>query len=132
MKTTPLARNAAKRLFRNCWVQGQLDADRVRQTMQAMIARKPRYYMAILTLFVRLVRLALEHRAARVDSPIPLPLPFRTQLESDLARRYGPGLEWSYAEDPAWIGGVRIQVGSDVYDGTLRGRLAALREQFNS
>jgi len=130
MKTTSLARHAAKRLFRSCWVQGQLDEDRVRQTVQAVIARKPRHYLAVLTLFVRLVRLALEHRSAHVDSAIPLPLPFRTTIESDLAGRYGPGLEWSYADDPAWIGGVRIQVGSDVYDGTLRGRLAALLEQF--
>jgi F0F1-type ATP synthase delta subunit len=31
-----------------------------------------------------------------------------------------------FAVDPALIGGLRIQVGSDVYDGSIRARLATL------
>ncbi len=40
------------------------------------------------------------------------------------------GLTISFAQNPALIGGLRIQVGSDVYDGSVRARLESLRETF--
>ena len=43
---------------------------------------------------------------------------------------YGRGLLMSYADNPALVGGVRITVGSDVYDGSIKGRLTALSERF--
>jgi F0F1-type ATP synthase delta subunit len=36
----------------------------------------------------------------------------------------------SYGSNPALLGGVRITVGSDVYDGSVKGRLTALEERF--
>jgi F-type H+-transporting ATPase subunit delta len=39
-------------------------------------------------------------------------------------------LNISYAQNPALIGGLRIQVGSDVYDGSVQARLNDLRENF--
>ena len=36
----------------------------------------------------------------------------------------------SFAENPALIGGMRIRVGSDVYDGSVRARLAALEARL--
>jgi len=39
-----------------------------------------------------------------------------------LATLYGPGLNASFTHSPALIGGVRIRVGSDVYDGSVRGK----------
>jgi F-type H+-transporting ATPase subunit delta len=47
-----------------------------------------------------------------------------------VARRYGAGLQPSFEVDPALIGGLRIRVGSDVYDGSLRARLAALQTRL--
>ena len=47
-------------------------------------------------------------------------------IQADLARVYGPGLNTSFALNLDLIGGVRIRVGSDVYDGSVRARLAAL------
>ena len=57
---------------------------------------------------------------AEVESAVPLPADMRAQLEAGVARLYGPGIVTSFAEDPTLIGGVRITVGSDVYDGTFR------------
>jgi F-type H+-transporting ATPase subunit delta len=36
----------------------------------------------------------------------------------------------SFAENPALIGGMRVRVGSDVYDGSVRTALLALEERF--
>jgi F-type H+-transporting ATPase subunit delta len=65
-----------------------------------------------------------------VESATPLGQDLKTNLESALARTYGPGLSISYAENASLIGGMRIKVGSDVYDGSVRARLAALEASF--
>ena len=54
----------------------------------------------------------------------------RAGIQAGLARRYGPGLSTAFAQRPALIGGMRIQVGSDVYDGSVRAGLAALEKSF--
>jgi F-type H+-transporting ATPase subunit delta len=38
----------------------------------------------------------------------------------------------SFAENPALIGGMRVKIGSDVYDGSVRAALEALEERFGT
>jgi len=130
MKISKQARRSAKQLFASCRVKGLLDEARVRQAVQAVIANKPRGYLAILSHFQRLVRLDVERRTARVESFIPLPLARQSVLQENLARRYGPGLDVAFVRNPDLIGGLRVKVGSDVLDGTIRARLAVLEESF--
>ena len=59
-----------------------------------------------------------------------MPPEIRADLQAGLARVYGPGLNTAFTHSPELIGGMRIQVGSDVYDGSVRGRLAALAARF--
>jgi len=47
-----------------------------------------------------------------------------------LGRVYGPGLIFDFRQSAALIGGMRIKVGSDVYDGSVQARLNALVESF--
>jgi F-type H+-transporting ATPase subunit delta len=61
-----------------------------------------------------------------VESAVPLEIGIREGLAAGVTRRYGPGLKTAFADNPALIGGLRIKVGSDIYDGSLRTRLAAL------
>jgi F-type H+-transporting ATPase subunit delta len=130
MKITKQARREAKELFRSCVVGGLLDENRVRQAMQQVLQTKPRGYIAILTHFHRLVKLDIEKRTARVESAAPLSSDLQTQIQTGLARSYGKGLDISFAQNPELIGGLRIRVGSDVYDGSVQGRLAELQESF--
>jgi F0F1-type ATP synthase delta subunit len=39
-------------------------------------------------------------------------------------------LTTSFKENPALIAGMRIKVGSDVYDGSIQAHLAAIEESF--
>jgi F-type H+-transporting ATPase subunit delta len=130
MKLTKQARREAKELFRSCVVGGLLEENRVRQAVQQVLQTKPRGYLAILTHFLRLVKLDIERRTARVESAAPLASDLQTQIQTSLARSYGKGLDISFAQNPELIGGVRIKVGSDVYDGSVQGRLAELQESF--
>ena len=54
----------------------------------------------------------------------------RRDLEKQIAGLTGGQVEAQFEEDGSLIGGAIIQVGSTVYDGSLRGRLERLREEL--
>jgi F-type H+-transporting ATPase subunit delta len=126
MKITKQARRDAKQLFRSCTAGGVLDEGRVRQIVTQVIAMKPRGYVAILSHFQRLIKLELERRTATVESAGPLSPELQANVTSQLGRLYGQGLNISFAENPGLIGGLRIKVGSDVFDGSVKARLTEL------
>ena len=130
MKVSKQSRREAKQLFRSSFVDGMLDENRARDVVRRVVAAKPRGYLAILTHFQRLVKLDQERRTARVESATPLANDARATVQAHLTQAYGPGLNIQFAENPALIGGMRIKVGSDVYDGSVQARLAALQEAF--
>ena len=130
MKISKQSRREAKQLFRSCFSDGRLNEDRARQAVSAVIAQKPRGYVAILSQFQRLVKLDVERRTAKVESAATLSTEQQTAVRDNLGRKYGTGLDISFAENPALLGGLRIHVGSDVYDGSVRARLDDLREAF--
>ena len=130
MKISKQARREAKELFRACVSNGLLDENRTRQAVTRVLDAKPRGYLTILSHFQRLVKLDIERRTARVESAVPLPPDLQASVQNSLARVYGAGLKISFAQNPALIGGMRVKIGSDVYDGTVQARLAALKESF--
>ena len=130
MKSNKRAQREAKRLFRTCLAHGLLDENRARRTAYETAATGQRDRVPILAHFLRLVRFyAAEHTAA-IESAAPLPGDVGVDLRASLARRYGRDLAATFTVHPQLIGGVRIQVGSDVYDGTVRAGLAALEKSF--
>jgi F-type H+-transporting ATPase subunit delta len=130
MKASRQARREAKELFRLCLVDGVLDVARVRQAVTQLTKNKPRGYLGTLSAFRRLITLDAEEHTARIESATPLSPELQARLRAGLTRLYGPGLSTSFTHNSELIGGVRMQVGSDVYDGTVKGRLAALERSF--
>ena len=130
MKINKRARREAKQLFRLCLVDSLLDENRVRQVVQRVSAAGHRDWRAILSHFGRLVKLDLARHTATIESAAPLSADLRVSTEAGLTRRYGPGLTTTFAHRPSLIGGMRIQVGSDVYDGSVRAGLTALEKGF--
>jgi F-type H+-transporting ATPase subunit delta len=126
MNATRKVRRGARRLLRLCLVCGRLDDDRVREAAERIAASRRRGALGVLTYFHRLVRLDRERHLVVVESAAPLDIGIREGLTAGVARRYGPGLKTAFSHNPALIAGLRIKVGSDVYDGSLRTRLAAL------
>lgn len=130
MKTNRQTQREAKRLFHVCLVDGLLDESHVRQVVQRMVDAGGTGNLKVVSRFQRLVRLARAARSAKVESASPLHGDTRTTIESGLERMYGRGLLTTYADNPTLLGGVRVTVGSDVYDGSIQGRLAELEEKF--
>ena len=132
MKISKQARRDAKELLRACRVNGLLDDAKVRQVVQQVIAAKPRGYIAILSHFQRLVKLDLDRRTARVESPFPLAEPQQATIRANLARRYGDGLIFAFSQNPGLLAGLRVRVGSDVFDGSVQARLAGLQASLQA
>ena len=130
MKISKQAQRDARQLFRSCHVNNLLDENRVRQTVSLLSEKKPRGYVEILSRLHRLVKLDLEQHTARVESATSLPADLQVEVTGEIKRKYGAGLSLSFAQNPALIGGLRIQVGSDLYDGSVKMRLEKLQQSF--
>jgi F-type H+-transporting ATPase subunit delta len=130
MKISKQAQRDARQLFRSCHVSGLLDEGRVRQVVTLLVAQKPRGYVGILSRLLRLVKLDLERHAASVESATPLPASSQLELTNRLKSIYGAGVSISFSQNPALLGGLRIQVGSDLYDGSVKMRLEKLEQSF--
>lgn len=130
MKANRKARRIARELFRLCLVDGALDEERARFVSQRIGASGRRGALPVLADFQRLVRLDRDRHTAIVESATPLGGTLRNEIRAGLAKQYGVQLETVFEENPALIGGVRIKVGSHVYDGSIRARLAALEIQL--
>src|SRR5262245_1413882 len=119
-------RRTARRLFQMCVSSGRLDEGRVRTAAARVATSRRRGSMAILWEFLRLVRVDIDRYTAHIASAAPLPRDLEAAIVARLNQVYGAGVRTIFAVDPALIGGLRIQVGSDVYDGSIRTRLSAL------
>lgn len=127
MKISREARRLARELFGMSFVDGRLDTTRVSAVADEVLAKKPRHYHQVLKEYTRLVRLEMDKRRARVESAVELPAEQAAAIESGLRQRFGDDISITFHHNPALIGGLRVQVGSDVWDGSIKSRLEVLR-----
>ena len=130
MKTTKQSQREARQLFRFCIADGNIDESRVRLVAQNILQSKRRGYLLLLGRFKRLLEQEYARHQAKIESAVPLPSDLQARVETGLTSVYGSGLSWLFVHNPALIGGVRIKVGSDVYDGSVRSGLAELARNF--
>jgi len=130
MRANKKVKRTARGLFRFCVVDGVLNHERTRQVARALASSRHRGSLRVLSDFQRLVRLEHDRHTALVESATPLAENLRQGIQTGLARTYGETLEMSFGENPALIGGIRIRVGSDVYDGSIRAKLTALASRL--
>src|SRR5580658_10725215 len=99
MKISKQARRDARELFRTCMVRDALDENRARKAVDAVVQTKPRGYIAILSHLQRLFRLEVARRTATIESATALPPQVVAEIQSDLTRQYGPGLEFHFTQN---------------------------------
>jgi F-type H+-transporting ATPase subunit delta len=131
MTRSKRTKRVARSLFRLCVADGgTVDDARARLVAQRLAASGRRTSLPLLSEFARLVRLEHDRRSAIVESAAPLSDAIRDRVQADLARLYGQRVRARFEANPALIGGMRVTVGSDVYDGSIRARLAALERRL--
>ena len=130
MRLNKEIRRLSREMLRASFTDGQLDRGKVASLVQSLIARQPRHYIDILQHYKRLLRLELQKRHAVIESAVKLEAKVATEIESRLKRKYGDDLATEFVVDPALLGGIRVRVGSDVWDGSVRNRLQRLEQQL--
>ncbi len=123
-------RQNARQLLHASFTDGQLDNGRVSSVVNSVLEKKPRNYIKILDYYKRLLRLELEKRHARIETATELEPQAASQIAQNLSRRYGSDLTTEFLVNPALLGGMRIRVGSDVWDSSVRNRLERLEQQL--
>lgn len=131
MKIDKNSARAARQLFRACVdANGRLHDSRIRAVVAQVSKARPRGCLAILSAFERLVRLEVLKRRAVIESAATLSQELGSQLRADLQKKYGEDLSFEFRVNPELIGGLRVQVGSHVWDGSVRAKLENLRNNL--
>lgn len=130
MRITKQIRRQARHLLRLCHTDGVLDEPRAQELLRRILEANPRGCLPLLAQFHRLLKLACAEHVATVETATPLSADESAGIRARLEHAYGPGLNVSFLLTPALVGGMRVTVGSDVYDGSIQARLAALEERF--
>lgn len=130
MKVSKQTRQLARELLRASFTDGQLDKGRISSVVQSLITKKPRDYIKVLEDYKRLLRLEIEKRHARIESASRLDEETSSKIITNLEKKYGNDLTTESVVNSALLGGIRIRVGSDVWDGSVRNRLQRLEQQL--
>jgi F-type H+-transporting ATPase subunit delta len=130
MKINKETRQLSKELLRNSFVDGRLDNARIGSVVTALIEKKPRNYIRVLEAYQRLLRLEVEKRTATIETASELPKESSAQILANLKRKYGSDLAARFVVNKELLGGMRIRVGSDVWDSSVRNRLHRLQQQL--
>ena len=130
MTISKQAKREAKQLFRLCLVNGRLEENRVRRVADLIGSAGRRGAGMMLKHFLRLVTLDRAEHTAHIESAAPLSADLRNEIMTRLVSRYGASLIPTFVHRPELIAGVRIQVGSNLYDGSVRTALETLESSL--
>jgi F-type H+-transporting ATPase subunit delta len=130
MQVKKEVRQMARELLQASFTDGQLDPGRVSSVVNSVLEKKPRNYIKILDYYRRLLRLELEKRHARIETAATLDPQAASEISQSLSRRYGSDLTTEFVVTPELLGGMRVRVGSDVWDSSVRNRLERLEQQL--
>jgi F-type H+-transporting ATPase subunit delta len=130
MRTTKEARKTSHQLFKLSFTDGKLDEHKVNQVVQSVLSEKPRHFGEVLKDYQRLLRLEVAKHHAVVESATALNSNLSSLLVTKLKARYGDDLTIEFKTNSTLLGGLRVKLGDDVWDGSVRNRLRTLQEQI--
>ena len=126
MKASKVATSTARRIFRLCSENGQMNEAHLRTAIDKLSTEKPRDYRGILQVLRRLVQAEVASKQVTVESATVLNPNTAEQLATSLRQQYGQDLVFDFKTDPELLGGLKVRVGNDVFDGSVKSRLERL------
>jgi F-type H+-transporting ATPase subunit delta len=106
---------------------GKAKPTTVRLAQLALTGFGGRNFGASMSRLVELAAARREQQIAYVTSAVPLSDETEERLGAALSRRYGRAVSVMVTVDPEILGGLSVQIGSDLYDGTVLRRLVEAR-----
>ena len=106
-------------------------SEEVQRTLERLVAQN-RFHLLrdVVAYAAQILNEHLKKTEAEVVSAIPLSEEVLARLREALRKITGRDPELETAVDPSILGGLRVKVGSVLYDGSLRGQLENLREEL--
>ncbi len=127
MKISKEAKRTARQLMRLTLREGRVNEETARTIIARIIAEKPRHYIGILSGFQRMLRLEVARRHAVVENATTLSNEECDAIRARLQAEHGADVTAEFRLNPELIGGMRVKLGSTVWDGSVKSRLDNLR-----
>jgi F-type H+-transporting ATPase subunit delta len=130
MKLNKEIRRLSRKMLQASFTDGQLDPGRIASLVDSLVTQKARNYIDVLKNYKRLLRLELEKRHATIETASEVDPAIRSEIETNLKSKYGNDLSTEFHVDPQLLGGMRVRVGNDVWDGSVRNRLQRFQHEL--
>ncbi len=126
MSTALEIRRTARKLIAVSVEDGQLKPEVVQTIVKKLAGEKPRGYLQLIKAYWRLVGLEMKKSRVLVESAEALEGSLEKSVLGDLKKKYGDHITAEFAVNESLIGGMKITVGSDVWDGSVKNRIERL------
>lgn len=114
-------------------LEGKATDETVRLVRQAVLVPRGRRFDRVLDAYLAIASRRRDQLSATVTSAVALDETQRQRLVTALSGYYGgKDIHLNIVIDPSVIGGIRVQIGDDVVDGTILRRLDAAKRLFGS
>jgi len=121
-KTSALARQ----LFKLSLENGRLSEERVGGVLAWVEKHRPASSLAVLRAYRHLVEAELNRNRAVIEYAGDVASSVFAAIAAAMSRRFDRPIEAAPVARPDLIAGLRVQVGCDIFENTVAGRLAAL------
>lgn len=116
----------AKQLFKLSLINGTVSPEQVAGVLGYIEKVQPRHPLALLKLYHRAIvtevaksRAIVEHAGSVSDATLKL-------IEGAMSRKYSRRVTATAQPSPKLLAGLRVRVGSDIYESSVAGQLATL------
>ena len=116
----------AKQLFKLSVVNGVVSPEQVAGVLGWVEKTSPRRPVALLKAYQHRIALELAKSRAEVEHAGPIADTVLKSIEAAMTKKYSRPVSASAKANPALLAGLRIRVGSDVYESSVAGQLANL------
>ena len=120
----------AKKLVRISMDKGHVSLERVRGVINALNMDPPRQFKRILNYYAFYLEIEMRRTAAQINYAGTLDQESIKKIQMMLSQFYGERIDVVANEDPSLISGIRIHIGDDVWDTSVRGALDELANAF--
>lgn len=116
----------AKQLFKLSLVHGAVSPEQVTGVLGWVEQHSPRRPVALLKAYHHRIAIELAKSRAEVEHAGPVSDATLRQIETAMSKRYSRPVTASARPNAKLLAGLRVRVGSDVYESSVAGQLATL------
>lgn len=128
-QTVPADRRAA---LVDSLLSGKVADETLTLARQAVIAPRGRRFDRTVNTYLETASARREQQTATVTSAVPLTADDRERLAAGLSAIYGGKVHINTVVDPRVLGGVRVEIGDEVIDGTIMRKLDGARRAMGA